>query len=92
MKKIAVIGGGSWATALVKMLSNHQNEIHWWIRNAETVEYIQKFHHNPSYLSSVELQPSKLKLSSDLKTVIAAADIIIMAVPSAFLKRCDEFE
>ena len=83
---VAVIGGGSWATALVKMLSNHQTKIHWWIRNTETVDYIKKFHHNPSYLSSVELQNDKLNLSSDLKTVIASADIIIMAVPSAFLK------
>jgi len=85
-RSIAVIGGGSWATALVKMLSNHQNQVHWWIRNAETVDYIKKFHHNPSYLSSVELQNEKLSLSSDLKTVITASDIIIMAVPSAFLK------
>lgn len=86
MKKIAVIGGGSWATAIVKMISNHSSEVHWWIRNTDTVEYIQKFHHNPNYLSSVHLQNDKLRLSSDLKSVVATAEVLIMAVPSAFLK------
>jgi glycerol-3-phosphate dehydrogenase (NAD(P)+) len=86
MRTIAVIGGGSWATAIVKMLSNHRSDIHWWVRNASTIEYIKKFHHNPNYLSTVELQEEKLKLSTDLKQVVAAADVLIMAVPSAFLK------
>ena len=85
MKTIAVIGGGSWATALVKMLSNHSEQIGWWIRNPATVEYIQKFHHNPNYLSSVEIQSDKVKISADLDVVISSADVLIMAVPSAFL-------
>ena len=54
MKKIAVIGGGSWATALVKILSNNVDEINWWVRNEETVEFIKRYHHNPNYLSDVE--------------------------------------
>jgi glycerol-3-phosphate dehydrogenase (NAD(P)+) len=86
MKTIAVIGGGSWATALVKMLSNHRSDIHWWVRSPATADYIRKFHHNPNYLSSVELQEEKLTLSTELKQVVAAAEVLIMAVPSAFLK------
>ena len=86
MKKIAVIGGGSWATAIVKMLCNNVSEVHWWIRHQETIKHIQKFNHNPNYLTTVQFETSKLKLSSDLKEVIAKADILIMAVPSAFLK------
>ncbi len=86
MKKIAVIGGGSWATALVKMLCNNVSEVHWWIRHQETVEYIRKYKHNPNYLTSVEFDTQKLNLNHNLKQVIQAADVLIMAVPSAFLK------
>lgn len=86
MKKIAVIGGGSWATALIKMLCNNVAEVHWWVRNEETVEYVKKFKRNPKYLTSVEFDTNKLAVSSSLKQVIAAADVLILAVPSAFLK------
>jgi glycerol-3-phosphate dehydrogenase (NAD(P)+) len=83
---VAVIGGGSWATAIVKMLCNNAEKVHWWMRNNDTIEYIHKYKHNPQYLSSVELHTEKLALGSDLHKVIDAAEIIIMAVPSAFLK------
>lgn len=82
---IAVIGGGSWATAIVKMLCNNSKEVHWWIRNQAVVDHIKKYKHNPNYLTSVEFETAKLVLSADLKEVISKADILIMAVPSAFL-------
>lgn len=85
-QKIAVIGGGSWATAIVKMLCNNATGIHWWIRNAAVVEHIKKYKHNPNYLTSVEFNTDKLILETDLKKVIKDSDILIMAVPSAFLK------
>jgi glycerol-3-phosphate dehydrogenase (NAD(P)+) len=84
--RVAVVGGGSWATAIVKMLCNNAKQVHWWLRNRETVESIKKFKHNPTYLSSVELDTTKLLLSTNLQEVIASADIIIMVIPSAFLK------
>lgn len=84
--KIAVIGGGSWATAIVKMLCNNAKEVHWWVRSQAVVDHINKYKHNPNYLTSVEFETSKLVLSPDLKSVISKADILIMAVPSAFLK------
>jgi glycerol-3-phosphate dehydrogenase (NAD(P)+) len=84
--KIAVIGGGSWATAIVKMLCNNAVQVHWWIRNETTVEHIKKFKHNPNYLTSVEFDTNKLELNFDLKTIVEKADVLIMAVPSAFLK------
>lgn len=84
--QIAVIGGGSWATAIVKMLCNNAKEVHWWVRSQTVVEHIKNFKHNPNYLTSVEFETSKLLLSADLKDVISKADILIMAVPSAFLK------
>jgi glycerol-3-phosphate dehydrogenase (NAD(P)+) len=86
MKQIAVIGGGSWATAIVKMLCNNSSQVHWWLRSAAVMEHIKKYRHNPNYLTSVEFDTEKLLLSTDLKDVIAKADVIIMAVPSAFLK------
>jgi glycerol-3-phosphate dehydrogenase (NAD(P)+) len=85
-QKIAVIGGGSWATAIVKMLCNNSSTIHWWVRNQSVVDHIKQHKHNPNYLTSVEFETTKLLLSANLKEVIAAADVLIMAVPSAFLK------
>lgn len=86
--RVAVIGGGSWATAIVKMLCNglaDGEKIAWWIRNPEQSEYIAKFRHNPKYLSAVEFDVNKLALSNDIREVIANNDLLIMAVPSAFL-------
>jgi glycerol-3-phosphate dehydrogenase (NAD(P)+) len=86
-KKIAVIGGGSWATAIVKMLCNNMPQVYWWIRNQDTVNHIKKYKHNPNYLTSVEFDTDKLVIDSDINTIIKNADVLIMAVPSAFLKQ-----
>jgi glycerol-3-phosphate dehydrogenase (NAD(P)+) len=86
MTKIAVLGGGSWATAIIKMLSENLNEIGWYMRSAYVVEHIKINRHNPNYLSSADLNPDKLKLSNDINEVIKYADCLIFAVPSAFLK------
>lgn len=85
-QQIAVIGGGSWATAIVKMLNNNSPKTLWWIRNTNTIEHIKTHKHNPNYLTSVEFDTSRLFLNSDLNEIIAKGDILIMAVPSAFLK------
>lgn len=84
--RIAVIGGGSWATALVKILSNNCDSILWWLRNPETVDFVRKYHHNPNYLSDVTIDQEKVHVNNDLQQTIRDADIIILAVPSAFLK------
>ena len=86
MSKIGVIGGGSWATALVKILSANGNSINWWVRNEDAVKFIAKFHHNPKYLSSVELDLQKIAVSNDLEEVVGQSEILIMAIPAAFLK------
>lgn len=80
-----VIGGGSWATAIVKMLCENVPVVHWYMRNQEIIHHIQKEHHNPNYLSAVEFDPKQLRLSSDINKVIEASDILIFVVPSAFL-------
>lgn len=83
---IAVIGGGSWATAIVKMLLNNNEKVGWWMRNKESVEFIKQFKHNPHYLSSVEFEVNKLDVHYDLKSIIKNHDVLIMAVPAAFLE------
>lgn len=89
-RKIAVIGGGSWATALVKILCNNVNSINWYMRNEGAVAHILKFRHNPNYLQSVEFDLNKINVSTDLIEMIKPADIVVLATPSAFLN--DLFE
>src|ERR1700753_2517004 len=90
--KIAVVGGGSWATANIKMLADNDTpkEIFWWMRNAHAVEHIQKFGHNPNYLISVNVKLSADNISTDLKKLIKEADFILLNVPAAFLKEALE--
>ncbi len=85
MKTIAVIGNGSFATALVKVLSDAKHPIIWWMRNVEAKEHIQKNKHNPHYLSQVSFSNRKLQLSNNLESTVAKSDIILIAVPSAFI-------
>ena len=81
-----IIGSGSWATALAKILTDNDHHINWWIRNAGTIGQIQKRRHNPHYLSTVYFNTSLLSLENDIKKVIADSDIVIIAVPSAFIE------
>lgn len=83
--KFAVIGGGSWATAIAKMLCVNVPQIAWYMRNNEAIEHIKLHNHNPNYLSSVEFDTKKLKLTSDINEAVAYADYVIFAIPSAFL-------
>src|SRR4030095_7243147 len=84
--QFGIIGSGSWATALAKILTDGNQSINWWIRNAETIAQIQKRRHNPHYLSSVYFNTSLLSLENDLKKVIGDSDIVVIAVPSAFIE------
>lgn len=86
--KVAMIGGGSWATAIIKILSDNfsQKELLWWMRSESAIDHIRNFKHNPNYLSAVEINLPSANLSSDIKGIIAAADYIVLNVPAAFLK------
>ncbi|NUM49794.1 MAG: NAD(P)H-dependent glycerol-3-phosphate dehydrogenase [Flavobacteriales bacterium] len=83
--KIGVIGGGSWPTALVKILGNNVTHIHWWMRNEKAAEHFTKFYHNPNYLSSIQFEPNKVSVSTNLQHVINESEVLIMGVPAAFL-------
>lgn len=84
--RIGVIGGGSWATAIVKILLDNSKEksISWWMRNQEAITHIRTYHRNPHYLSAVELSPD-LYISDDLEAIVERSDILILNVPAAFL-------
>ena len=85
--KIAVLGGGSWATAIVKMLSENLDEIGWYMRSTYIAEHIKLNKHNPNYLSSAYFDPGKLRLSNDINKTIQDHDYLIFAIPSAFLQK-----
>lgn len=84
--QVAVLGGGSWATAIVKMLTENEHKIGWYMRNTEAIEHLRTHKHNPNYLSSVEFQTEQLELSDDMNKIIDRADVLIFAIPSAFLE------
>ena len=88
MKKkcIGVLGSGSWATALVKILSENTLNLNWFIRNPESIDQIKSVGRNPKYLSYVDLNLDKLKISSDINKVIYDSDILIVAIPSPFIE------
>jgi glycerol-3-phosphate dehydrogenase (NAD(P)+) len=83
--RFGIIGSGSWATALAKILTDNGNTIHWWIRNADTIELIKKRKHNPHYLSVAYFDPAQLILSNNIIEVVDQSDTLVIAVPSAFV-------
>lgn len=85
-QRIAVIGAGSWGTALVKLLTTTQERVGWWVRKPATIEHICKYGHNPDYISAAQLDADRLAMESDIHAVVRNADVLVLAVPSAFLK------
>ncbi|MCW3110683.1 MAG: glycerol-3-phosphate dehydrogenase [Segetibacter sp.] len=84
--QFGIIGSGSWATALAKILTDNNNAIHWWIRNTGTIHHMQQRRHNPHYLSSAYFNTSLLSLDNNIEEVIDASDVLVIAVPSAFVE------
>ncbi|MFC2151216.1 NAD(P)H-dependent glycerol-3-phosphate dehydrogenase [Bacteroidota bacterium] len=85
-QKVAILGGGSWATAIIKMLLENVDDINWYMRSTEKIKFIKQHKHNNFYLSSVSLDTNKISLFNDISKAIENADILIFAIPSAFLK------
>lgn len=82
--RFGVIGSGSWATALAKILADKGHTINWWIRNEETIAYFKKKSHNPQYLPSARFDVSRLRLSADVRDVVRESDVLVIAIPSAY--------
>ena len=85
-QKVAVIGGGSFGTALAKIFSDNLGHCAWWMHNSESAMHVMRYHHNPRYLSSVGFQPETISVYTDVAECIKDADLVVLAVPSAFIK------
>lgn len=88
--KIGIVGSGSWATALAKLLTDNQVEIFWWFRNAPAMAHFQQRGHNPTYLSKSYFDLSRITFSESLPFVVENADVILLATPSAYLQQALE--
>ncbi len=84
--KIAVIGGGSWATALAHVVLQNSSHINWYIYENEIIDHIKQHRHNPQYLSSLLFDTQQITFYNDIAEVIKESDIILMVVPSAYVK------
>lgn len=84
--RCAVIGYGSWATAIVGLLTANERRVGWYVRNGEVLESLRTEGRNPRYLSDVEFDRDRIAPSDDLNEVVRNADILILATPSAYLK------
>ena len=83
---IAILGGGTWATALAKVVLSTQSQLNWYMRRPEQIEAFKKLGHNPSYLSNVTFDLNKINFYSDINQIVDNSDTLIFAIPSPFLK------
>jgi len=86
-QKIAILGGGSWATAIAKILLHNVKEINWYMRRQEQIDEFIRLSKNPSYLTGVKFDTDHIRFTSNINHVVATSDILIFATPSPFLKQ-----
>ncbi len=79
-----IIGGGSWATALVKLLTDNGRQLNWYMRDTGAIEHIERYHHHSKYLPAVELDADCFTITNDINYVVQESDILIFAIPSAY--------
>lgn len=84
--KFCMLGSGSWATALMKLLLNKQTGINWYVRSEQTLNELQKTGRNPRYLSGIKFDIAKLQLTNDANIAVKNANVIVLATPAAFLE------
>ena len=84
--KIAIIGGGSWATAIAKIVVGHTHRIGWYMRRDDRIEDFRRMGHNPAYLTSVHFNIDEIDFSSDINKMVQAYDTLIFVTPSPYLK------
>ena len=84
--RVAIIGGGSWATAIAKMVMVNEERINWYIRRDDRIEDFKRLRHNPAYLTGVQFDIDRITFSSDLNYVAKNSDTLIFVTPSPYLK------
>ena len=86
-RKVAILGSGSWATALAKIVMQNQSEINWFIRRQEVIDEFISTGKNPSYLGAAEFDVSRIHFSADINQTVAQSDVLILAIPSPYVKQ-----
>ena len=84
--RVAILGSGSWATALAKLLLNNVDHLNWYFHSSEDINFITKYKHNPKYLTSVLFNTSKITFYADIRKVIEDSDLLIIAIPAPFIE------
>ena len=84
--KVAIIGGGSWATAMAKIVLHHEEQINWYMRRDDRIEEFIRLGHNPAYLTGLHFDVNRINFSSDLNKVVQDSDTLILVTPSPYLK------
>ncbi len=85
-QKIGVLGGGSWATALMKILHENLDQVNWYLRDHSNIEYLKEYHHNKNYISSISFDTRKIQFYNDINAIVRESDVLIFVIPAAFLK------
>ena len=86
MNRIAIIGGGSWATAIAKIVIGKTHHIGWYMRRDDRIEDFRRLGHNPAYLMSVHFDVNEIEFSSDINKIVEAYDTLVFVTPSPYLK------
>ena len=84
--RIAVLGGGSWATAIAKILLEKNERIWWYLRRDDRIEDFKRLGHNPAYLTSVHFDTNRITFTSDINAIVEACDTLVFVTPSPYLK------
>lgn len=84
--RVAIMGGGSWATAIAKIVLNHEEKINWYMRRDDRIEEFKRLGHNPAYLTSQHFDVSRINFSSDINQIVKESDTLIFVTPSPYVK------
>lgn len=84
--RVAVLGGGSWATAIAKMLMENNQQINWYMRRDDRIEEFKRLGHNPGYLTNTRFDVSRINFSSNINQIVENSDTLVFVTPSPYLK------
>lgn len=84
--RIGIIGSGSWATALAKILADNRQPLNWWVRSEQILQHIRQRKHNPQYLSSARFDTTDIRLTTDVSALVRDSDQVVLAIPSAYIE------
>lgn len=84
--KLAIMGGGSWATAIAKILLSTEDSINWYIRREDRIEDFKRMGHNPAYLTTVQFDTNRIHFYSDINKVVEDSEVLVFVTPSPYFK------